>query len=188
MGQRGGTMKHLWWWLLRCRPLFGLPGAAGLVLLAIGLPLALSQIPNLQSEQLDLHQQQTAVKEKSRPVVTELPLAERVQQFSASFVPTTQAPEVLANLQKLAKAEGLALPRGQYRIVAPQQGDMPLLRYQLSLPLSGSYAAIRQFVDRARRQIPGLMVDNISFARETVSQPTVIVQLELVVLMREGEL
>ena len=80
---------------------------------------------------------------------------------------TTEEPTAwLAKLDELARESGIRLGAGDYRL---QRLGPRLERYELSLPLSGNYAQIRVFLEKALAQIPFLSVDQITFRRESAA-------------------
>jgi hypothetical protein len=79
------------------------------------------------------------------------------------------APAADAALRRLYAAAGesrLQLEQGEYRLVEIR--DAKLSRYQLSLPLQGSYPALRSFLARALNQEPALALTALQLQREAV--------------------
>ena len=56
-------------------------------------------------------------------------------------------------------------------------------RYQILLPVSGSYAQMREFVDRALTEIPVLSLDQMSLKRESRRDGAVQAELKLTLHM-----
>lgn len=81
----------------------------------------------------------------------------------------TLAPAAAAALRRLfdaAEAAGLDLPQGEYRLTEIQ--DAHLRRYQLSLPVAGSYPAIRAFMAAALGADPALALAGVQLRRERI--------------------
>lgn len=76
----------------------------------------------------------------------------------------------LARLNKVATANGVELRSADYRL---QATGSRIGRYEITLPLSGSYAHIRAFLERALIEIPVLSLDQISFHRKQALDATV---------------
>jgi len=76
----------------------------------------------------------------------------------------------LGRLNKLATASGVELRSADYRL---QSTGSRIGRYEITLPLSGSYAHIRAFLEKALVEIPVLSLDQISFHRKQAADATV---------------
>jgi len=71
--------------------------------------------------------------------------------------------DALAKLHAIGTATGVALQSGNYRT---QAAAGRLERYELHLPVSGSYPQIRDFLGRALAEIPSLSLDQMTLRRE----------------------
>ena len=71
--------------------------------------------------------------------------------------------DALAKLYAIGTATGVALQSGNYRT---QQAAGRLERFELQLPVSGSYAQIRDFLNRALAEIPALSLDQMTLRRD----------------------
>jgi hypothetical protein len=58
-----------------------------------------------------------------------------------------------------------------------EEAGLDLLRYQITLPVKGSYASIRGFLRRVLRDIPSLSLDGIAIQRQNVGDEAVEVQI-----------
>jgi hypothetical protein len=108
--------------------------------------------------------------------------AERMADFYAFFEQSQhEQADWLARLHEIAKGTGVELRSAQYRMDAT---GAPLGRYEISLPIDGSYAQIRGFLEKALADIPVLSVDQVSFRRkaalDTVVQADVRLSLHMV--------
>jgi hypothetical protein len=93
-----------------------------------------------------------------------------------------QAPEVVRQLHAHARDAGLTLERGEYRPLADASGR--LMRYQLVLPVKGSYPQVKRFLAQALHATPGLALDAISLQRDEGGTAALEVQLRFTVFMR----
>lgn len=109
-------------------------------------------------------------------------LKSRIERAAKSGIPETGSAEELAKfygffsgpiltdwLNKLyaaADAQKLLLEQGEYRLSPDKTGK--LTRYQITLPVKGSYLQIRQFVDQALLDVPVAALDDINFKREAI--------------------
>ena len=70
--------------------------------------------------------------------------------------------DALAKLYAIGTATGVSLQSGSYQ---SQKTAGRLERYELALPVSGSYAQIRDFLNRALAEIPALSLDQMTLRR-----------------------
>jgi hypothetical protein len=97
------------------------------------------------------------------------------------------APAAAAALRRLfdaASRAGLELPQGEYRLTEVK--DAHLRRYQLSLPVSGSYPEIRAFIARALNADPALALTAIQLRRERIESPDLDVLLNFTLYLEIG--
>lgn len=86
------------------------------------------------------------------------------------------ATDALAKLYAIGTATGVALQSGSYRT---HQAAGRLERYELALPVSGSYAQIRDFLNRALAEIPSLSLDQMTLRRDGRDQAALHAELRL---------
>jgi hypothetical protein len=89
----------------------------------------------------------------------------------------------LARLYGIATAKSLQLRQADYRLADSRYG---IERYQITLPVSGSYAEIRGFLNAALAEIPVLSLDQASFRRKSAAEPRVETELVLTLHARRG--
>jgi hypothetical protein len=58
-----------------------------------------------------------------------------------------------------------------------------VMRYQVTLPVRGTYPQIRKFVDGALAQVPALSLDGIQFERRNIGDATVDAKIKFVVYL-----
>jgi hypothetical protein len=66
----------------------------------------------------------------------------------------------------IARASGLTLAKGEYK--SEKERNSQSYSYQILLPMTGSYNAIRQFCERVLLAIPFASLDEISFRRDAI--------------------
>ena len=86
----------------------------------------------------------------------------------------------LAKLYAIGKATGVELQSASYKT---QAGSGRLERYEIVLPLTGSYTQMRDFLKRSLAEIPVLSLDQISLKRENRRDGTVQAELRLTLHM-----
>lgn len=84
--------------------------------------------------------------------------------------------DALAKLYAIGTATGVQLQSGNYRT---QAAAGRLERYELQLPVSGSYPQIRDFLNRALAEIPALSLDQMTLRRDGRNEATLHAELRL---------
>jgi hypothetical protein len=72
----------------------------------------------------------------------------------------------LAKLYGIGRATGVELQSGNYRMQPAAGNAGRLERYEIVLPVSGSYLQLRDFLKRTLAEIPVLSLDQMSLKRE----------------------
>lgn len=70
----------------------------------------------------------------------------------------------IARIHESARIHGVALARGEYRLVAQARSPWP--RYQITLPASGTYPALRLWLADIMEAEPAASLDALSLRRE----------------------
>ena len=86
----------------------------------------------------------------------------------------------LAKLYAIGKATGVELQSASYKT---QAAGGRLQRYEIVLPLTGSYTQMRDFLKRSLTEIPVLSLDQITLKRENRREGTVQAELRLTLHM-----
>ena len=95
--------------------------------------------------------------------------AAKLAAFYRFFQTGQKTTGYLEQLSTIAHSSGVELSSGDYKI---QKTDSRIERYEITLPLSGSYAHIRTFLERSLASIPVLSLDQISFRRKNAGDAT----------------
>jgi hypothetical protein len=82
----------------------------------------------------------------------------------------------LAKLYAAGKATGVELQSANYRA---QKAAGRIERYEIVLPVSGTYAQVRDFLGRALAEVPALSLDQMTLRRESRNQAEVQAELRL---------
>ena len=86
----------------------------------------------------------------------------------------------LAKLHGIGAATGLQLRSASYKTL-PAEGR--IVRYEIVLPVAGSYPQIREFLRRSLAEIPVLSLDQINLKRENRNDGAVNAELRLTLHM-----
>ena len=161
--------------LLRLRDELGMLGLSSLgLLLAAALFLAFVVKPAQErSDQIDLE----LAKHANRPVSTEPAGAGDRLAALYKFLQRSEAPtDWLAKLYGIGVATGVELQSASYRTPLTT-GRVE--RYEISVPVTGSYAQIREFIKRSLAEIPVLSIDQLSIKRQSRNDGAVQAELRL---------
>lgn len=143
---------------------------AGAALILVGLLHGAGQFAQWQTLQgLQLRSEEVAEQlaqlqrgERKVAAASEDPMADVQRQLPAQ----PQATEAIERVYRLAKAEKISLSRGEYALgVDP---ETRLARYQIVLPLRGSYPQIRRFLQALLAQMPALVMEDIDLQRKRI--------------------
>lgn len=169
----GAAAHGDWGWVIK-RALVGLrwTGLAGLILLAVAGALVLAVSRPLLDRLQQLEQEARALSAKTAGPGAKTPPPTQGGQLAGfyAFFPSTPAlPDMLARMQRAARDNGLTLERGEYRMV--RDAAFALARYQMTLPVRGSYAQVRGFVNDVLDSVPAAALDEMTLKREDVAEP-----------------
>lgn len=148
----------------------GISGVLSLAVLAAALAMHFAQIVPLRERSARLTQELRAAKPSQD--VMPAGTAPRAQLAAFyGFFERRESPDMwLAKLYGVASAAGLDWRTADYRLSEPRHR---LERYQINLPVTGSYAQIRAFLERALIEVPVASLDHISFRRKEAGEPRV---------------
>jgi Tfp pilus assembly protein PilO len=139
------------------RDRFGPAGLAALALLAAALAFSHFVVRPLE-------QKSAALQERlSRKAPAAQPGADKVGAVYRFLQQGADTPDSLAKLHGIGTATGVQLKSASYRQRGTEAG---IVRYEIVLPASGSYAQIRDFLSRALAEIPVLSLDSLSLKRK----------------------
>jgi hypothetical protein len=164
--------------LLRVLQDLGVPGIASAALLAAAAMFHFGVVKPLEAR--DAEAAQRVARQAPRPQAAEPSssadkLVAVYQHLSKEESPT----DWLAKLHAIGSATGLELKSAAYK----QQADGRIVHYEIVLPISGSYAQIRDFLARALSEVPAMSVDQLTLRREKRTDTTLRAELRLTLHM-----
>jgi hypothetical protein len=147
---------------------WGWPAALGLVLIAAAIGAACLVTPSIDraTDRL-LEDAQALRKQTLRQARTgSAPMDDwaGAQAFRGAFPPPGRRATRVAALLALAEAHGVVVRRGEFRY--QPEPALGLARYSLSLPVEGSYSALRAFVAEGLGRDPALALDGMRLSRD----------------------
>jgi hypothetical protein len=101
----------------------------------------------------------------------------QLTSFYSHFDRGDKLTDLLATLHVVGKGAGLQIRRAEYRLSSSP--DRRLDRYQVMLPIRGSYPAIRVFIATALRELPTMSLDQVQFQRKEIGDPMIDAQVTL---------
>jgi len=138
--------------------LVGIPGLASIALLAAALAFSHLVVKPLE-ERHGLLKETVARQARAGGAAPSGEKVAAVYEFLGRGEDTT---DWLAKLHAIGVATGVQLKSAAYRT---EKTEGRIVRYEIALPMSGSYPQIRDFLKRALAEIPVMSVDSISMKR-----------------------
>ena len=108
--------------------------------------------------------------------------AQEIVEFYKHFPAGASLPTWLRLIDTTALKRHLVLNRGDYKLTQTKQGQ--LQRYEIVLPVSGSYVQIRQFIADVLLQIPALALSDLQLKRDNAMSPIVEARLVFVLFLQ----
>ncbi len=157
------------------------PGVLGVVVLGACAAFYLTELAPLR--------QQLAVERAARRAPQGTPLdavaarAAALERLYARFPDAAAIGQQLEQLHRLARAAGLELTQGEYRLEPRSEGLRP---YRMVLPVRGSYGQIREFTAAILKDMPAVALDALQFERKRASEARLEAQLRFTLYLRPG--
>ena len=107
-----------------------------------------------------------------------------VRQLVSQLPSRNDLPQILGQIVTVAAAAGLSLERGSYEFTTTESGSIS--RYQLDLPVRGSYPQVRQFVENTLATVPVVALESMRVERNDVSNQSISAELQFAVLVGSG--
>jgi hypothetical protein len=92
--------------------------------------------------------------------------AEQLATFYAFFPRPASTPQWLARIYAAAAAHDIALEAGEYKL--DRKPGERLARYEIVLPVKGTYAQVRGFVAEVLATVPAAVLEEVNLRRESV--------------------
>lgn len=134
--------------------------------------------------------------EKNNALAKQVSLAD-VKKFYAIFSEGTSLPGMIDLIRETAQKQKLVLPQGDYKLIQTKLARQvsqqinsqnkplsnQLARYEMLLPVTGSYQQIRTFIEQVLYQLPALALSDVQIKRENTLNPLVEARLTFVFLL-----
>jgi Tfp pilus assembly protein PilO len=165
----------------------GRSGVVGIALLGFAVAFYFSAVAPLATELASLRTEADDLEQRLQPgglSGAKGTPAEQLATFYAFFPSPQSSPGWLGKINAAARAKGLVLRSGEYKL--ERGADQKLARYQITLPVVGSYAQIRGFVGQVLADVPAAALEEITLRRESVSNPTLEARIRLTLYLRSA--
>jgi len=149
----------------------GIPGLAGLALLLVATAWALGALlPGWQSLQHLSQQTQEAsaylAKVEDGSIAPPVVPQRQLDDFRNKLPAQPQATVAIDRIYALAAQEHITLARGEYALGVDPKTH--LARYQILLPVRGSYPQLRRFLHALLGQLPAVVVEDLELQRKKI--------------------
>ena len=111
------------------------------------------------------------------------PAQQRLAAFYDTVGEKKHVEQQLVTVFMLAGRAGLQLDQGEYKL--RYDPGSRIFRYEIVLPITGSYQAIRTFAERTLLAIPFAALDELSFTRDTIAGESVEAKLRFTLYLRD---
>ena len=135
----------------------GMAGVAAIALLAAALFFSNFMVRPLE-ERNALLKQSTSGK-----AGLAAPSGEKVAAVYAHLRKEEETTDWLAKLHGIGTATGIQMRAASY---STKPADGRIVRYEIVLPVAGSYAQIRDFLKRAQAEIPVMSIDQVTLKKD----------------------
>jgi hypothetical protein len=152
-------------------------GMLALLVLAAAVAFSLAVVQPLEAKSRTLAQR--LARAQALPSESAASPAVQLGEFYDYLAKPEQTTDWLAKLYAIGQATGVQLASANYK--SEQAGRIE--RYQIVLPVSGSYAQMREFLDRALAEIPVLSLDQMTLKRESRREGAVQAELKMTLHM-----
>ena len=165
--------------LYRLRHELGAPGVAAMVLFAAAAVFMALVLQPLKDKNRVLEARAGIGRDLG--AVTSVNNAEKVGAVYQYLEKPEATTDWLAKLYAIGRATGVELAQASYKSQSAPGGKLE--RYEIVLPLTGSYTQMREFLKRSLAEVPVLSLDQISLKRENRRDGTVQAELRLTLHM-----
>lgn len=176
------SLRRVW---LRMRAMLGAAGITGLAALTLA---ATGYFITVQPRYVTLAALQSQVAgadaaARARPAPRMGDAAARLDALKARFPARDTLNDWIEKIEGASAASGAIVERAEYR----HAGSDVLTRYQIALPVKGSYAQLRTYVGELLTALPALAVTEVEMRRDGVGAPTLDARINATLFLRGGE-
>lgn len=160
----------------------GWPGVIGIALAAFAVAFYFTSLAPLERALAERRAEAAALETRLRmgESIVRDPKVGTVDQlatFYAFFPNAASSPDWLGKIHAAAKSKGLVLQSGEYKL--ERRAEQKLARYQITLPVVGTYGQIRNFLGEVLAEVPAAGLEDITLKRESAGSATLEARIRL---------
>lgn len=158
-------------------------GILGLGILAFSSAFFFSTLQPTRYELERFRAEAARLDRKRPPTIDEDPgySREALGAFYAFFPASNRLSGELRKIYQAAERHAVQLEQAEYRVA--HDSATKLVRYQISLPLKGTYTQVRKFLAAALSEIPHLALESVQFERQRVGDTALEARVMLVMFL-----
>ncbi len=163
-------------WLIRLRwrlASLSNPGKLGVGMLVLALIVVFAAILPQEKIKNTLKEKvrNVQIKQAEFPEQIKLNDDQALEVFYDFFPRSDSSPFWINELDKIARNRSVEVSRSDYRLVLEKEAK--LARYEIQLPVRGSYPQLRAFIADALQAIPALALASVTIKRENIQTGSV---------------
>lgn len=166
---------------LDLRQRLGRTGLGAMVMLAGAGAFYLLTVPPMQTQIAGLQAHATRLEGAARQVRHANAAAPgwqtQLQTFYDAIPTISKAPALLNDIFGTAARAGIQLDASHYRVTENKDGR--LTRYEITLPVSGSYVQVRTFVAFVMTDTPSLALDSLVIRKDKIDDDAVKAEIKM---------
>ena len=109
--------------------------------------------------------------------------ATQLNELYRAFPGDDALPGLLAKLNEIGRAHGVALQQADYR--ANDDRARQIGQYRISVPSVTTYPQLKSFLAEVLATLPNVSLDQLSLQRRAPTEPTIEVQIQFTVYLRQ---
>lgn len=165
-------LTTLRWYAARLSLRLNMAGVMGISLLAFCLAFYFASLSPMLNELKLWRAEDSAQKPRKILSPTEQYRTD-LAQFYAHVDSVSELPHLLNQFHQLAKAQGIQLNIGKFKLIQTANHDSPIWRYETEFTLNDSYSKTRLFLSEVLQSIPTASLDEIAFKRNQIEASSV---------------
>jgi len=178
------TRFHSSW--AACKAALGASGLAGVAMILTAMLLFATAVQERQAGTQRLEQQAAALQARQdssspHPGSAATP-EDELRAFVDYFPSVTTLQDWIERIQAAGAAAGVTIERTDYKLASEQAAG--LSRYQIMLPVKGTYGEIRAFVAGLLEAVPALALVDIDLKRDAIGASAVEARLTLALFLK----
>jgi Tfp pilus assembly protein PilO len=110
--------------------------------------------------------------------------SDQLTAFYAFFPRTDSTADWLARINQAAQSSRVTLQSGEYKL--ERRSEQKLARYQITLPMTGTYGQMREFIGTVLSQVPAASLDEVTLRRENVASQQIEARVRFTLYLSSG--